>query len=141
MHVIESLQTGRFGVTLQLPSHLKVCRDEEECAELVDEPKNVVWWFFFFPDLHLDLREEHRGDLRKSLEYYARSMFDDMFHKRDHADKERPPRTADPTWSPIIDVEPLNIGDAKALLRTARPKREASVAYRFAARTGSSGCM
>ncbi|MDI1429071.1 hypothetical protein [Polyangium sorediatum] len=115
MHMIESLQTGRLGVTFQLPSHSKICRDERECAELVDEPKGVVWWFFFFPDLHLDVHEEHRADLRKSLEYYARAMFDDMFHKRDRVDEQRSPRTADPTWSPMIDVEPLNIDGAEAL--------------------------
>ncbi len=115
MHVIESLQTGRFGVELRLPSHLKVHRDEVECAELVDEPKSVVWFFYLFPDLHLDLREEHRADMGKSLEHYARSVFDYAFDRRDHVDKTRAPRTADPAWSPLVDVEHLSIGGANGL--------------------------
>lgn len=115
MQMIESLQTGQFGVELRLPSHLHVRSDEEQRAELVDESNGVMWRFFFFPDLHLDLCEEHRADLRRSLEWYARSMFDDVFRQRDHMDGRSPPRTTDPSWSPLVDVEHLSIGGARAL--------------------------
>jgi hypothetical protein len=115
MYLIESLRTGRFGVTLKLPSRLRVSRDEAECAELVDESMGVLWFFFFFPNLHLDLRKEHRADLRRSVEYYARSIFDDVFRQGDHAFGNPPPRTADPAWSPLVDVEHLSIGAAQAL--------------------------
>lgn len=115
MPLIDSLKTGQFGLTLQLPRHLEVLHDKKTSAQLVDTPKNIVWFFFFFPDLHLDLNEEHRANMKRSLEPYARAMFDDVFQQLRPDDPERQPRTADSKWSPMIDVEYSNIDDAKVL--------------------------
>lgn len=115
MNVIESLQTGRFGIELRMPEHFEVCRNDGECAEFVDKTKGVVWYLFLYPNLHLDLHAKHRADLRNSLEYYARSMFDEVFHHRHRGDAKQTPRTADLAWSPMIDVEPSKFGEVDAL--------------------------
>lgn len=117
MPLIDSLETGRFGLTLQLPRHLEILRDEKTSAQLVDTSKNVVWFFYFLPDLHLDLHEEHRANMKRSLEPYARAMFEDVFQQLHPDDQDRQPRTTDSEWSPMIDVEYSSIGDT-AVLRT-----------------------
>ncbi len=115
MQLLESLQTGRFGVTVRMPPGCSVRCDEYDFAELLDERTQTVWFFFFFPRLSLDLGPQHQADLRRSMEYYARPMFDGLYYERNPKDDVHRPRTADPTWSPMIDVEQVRLGGAYAL--------------------------
>lgn len=115
MGVLEALRTGQFGISLEIPAHWEVSKESAISAQLLDKERNVVWYFFLFPDQHLDLREEHHADLKKSLEYYARAMFDQVYEQLKQPDQERSPRTADPKWSPMVDAEHVQIGDVNAL--------------------------
>lgn len=74
--MIEELRSGTYGMTLKLPAKLKVLQDGARCAVLVDEASQTHWTLLWAPELHMDLRKEHRADLRTHMDWYARDMFE-----------------------------------------------------------------
>jgi hypothetical protein len=115
-----ALAEGSLGVRLELPARLEVQGDW--AAELVgrDPVSNVEVRASFVAGLHLVLDEATRGDLHRALELRARAIFEQDFVANaapDPASAARAPRTADPTWSPMVDVEHLLV-DGQPALRT-----------------------
>jgi hypothetical protein len=106
--LIQALREGRYGVQLQVPPALVVRNEREDFAELQDEATGVVHHLFFFPDLHMVFR----ADLEAALQRHARHMFIEAFLANGG---EGPPRTDDASWSPLVEVEHLNVGGAPAM--------------------------
>jgi len=92
---------------LHLPSHYVILEDREDSAQVLDEQNQVVWYFFLFTNLHVNLQEDYREELEKSLHLYAKSMF--SYTEETQA--------VNPEWTPIVDIEYLNIGSTD-ILRT-----------------------
>src|SRR5262249_3859092 len=92
----------------QIPPTMKVARDNPRDAELVDEASARAWWLFFFPGLHMDLGSTaDDAGIEESARHYARAIFDDAFREM-HGSDGKQPRTADPTWSPLIEVRRIS---------------------------------
>ena len=111
MALLDELERGVRGIRVAMPEHLEVLADGES-AELIDPELGVQWWLLFFDDLHMDLRREHREGLREGFEWPARTMFEDMYR---HSGEAGEPRTADRSWSPLVEVEFLTIDDDPAV--------------------------
>ncbi len=112
------LAEGTAGVELRFPAHLTRKDGSSESAELVDEETALVWQCARSP-FRLDLTPLHRATLRKDLGRAAVCAFDEMWARRQSADPEADgagsPRTADTDWSPVVEREIVEIGDATAL--------------------------
>lgn len=111
--MIEALRDGRFGLRLPIPSSLTLEKDTEFIAQLADPATGVRYDFFFFSELHLVIRD----GMRPAMERHARYMFDDAWKKNIN---EGRPRTDDPEWSPLVDVEALTVAGVPALRTTHR---------------------
>jgi len=132
MKLLETLRAGSSGIRVELPAQLVVVKDEADSAELRDETTGAVWWLFLSSGLHLDLGSPDADELELAVRCYARVMFDEVFRQTAGADAGQP-RTADPTWTPMIDFERLRV-DGAAALRTVhrmayRPGREMVMAH------------
>lgn len=118
--MLAALRDGTFGIRLDagVPSSLELSSDDEHVARLTDRAHHLTWWLFFFPDLHMHV--EIDAGMEAALHAYARQLFDDAFRAK-HAGAVVTPRTADETWSPLVDVERVALGEAtgaNAALRT-----------------------
>jgi len=114
MGLIEALRDGRHGVQLSLPDWWCLNEEREDALKLTEVERGASWFFYVFPGLHLDLAEEHRDGLRRGLEWPARGMFEALSHAQERGGEERP-RTVDPSWSPMVDVEHLLLDGSPAL--------------------------
>lgn len=114
MPFLDDLASGRLGLTIRLPEHLTLSKQTDTSAELTDARNDVGWWFFFFPGLRLDLAPEHEHLLRRDVERHARVLFDTMFAYSQPAGDARP-RTEDASWSPVIELERVELGGGPAL--------------------------
>ncbi len=124
MGLMAALREGSHGVRLSPPAGYRLDEDREDALKLTDLERGVGWFFYVFPGLHLDLDAEHRDGLRRALEWPARDMFDSLFRAQRRDDEARP-RTADPSWSPMIDVEHLLVDGSPALRTVHRMAYEA----------------
>lgn len=124
MQMIDSLRSGRLGLKLELPTHFNVLSENDLSVEFFNESTQVHYWIHFWPHLHLNLDEEHRTNLERSLKWYAKYLFE-TFHQVKNPKDIRPPRTTDPSWSPLIDVDYLEIRGALALRTIHRMAYEA----------------
>jgi hypothetical protein len=123
MTLLDQLATGELGVVAVPPAHLTVEAHTPTSIKFRADEPGAGFWFLFFPSVHLDLRTSHLAQLERDAHRTARAMFDSMFAQLAAAagprDKDplfdRPPRTADATWTPIIEIEPLQLGAATAL--------------------------
>lgn len=82
-----------------------------------DPDRKVTWLLRVFP-WPLDLRRSFDDVLRTDLEADARHLFEQAFKPiawPPGSEEKSSPRTADPRWSPIVDVEPVRVGEAPAL--------------------------
>src|SRR4051812_399510 len=109
------LTAGRLGVTWQLPEGARVLSDEETHAPLVHDATATTWSVVFFRKCRLNIGlADDRDGFRMLAQHYARDMFDDVFRQRPHAD-DRPPRTSDGAWTPLVDFDVVDDGGAPAL--------------------------
>jgi len=115
MKVSEALRAGNFGVRLDLPVRFEVDLEDGTSVQLVDPETAVQWFFFWFPRQVFDLGDQDRDELGRAIELYARRMFDEVFEHNRQAGPATEPRTDDPAWSPMVDVEHLACDGAPAL--------------------------
>jgi hypothetical protein len=113
--MIAELETGRLGLHFRVPADWATQRDDEREAELQHAHSGVRAYLFFFRGQYLDLQEAHRADLHAALERHARHMFDQLFAQTH--DSSSTARTADASWSPLVDVE-HHVIDGVPALRT-----------------------
>ncbi|MBK8254797.1 MAG: hypothetical protein IPK82_19320 [Polyangiaceae bacterium] len=115
MGALSALKRGIFGIQFNIPAAWQMAKDEETHLELADTEKGVQWHFFFFPDLHMDISKAAQPYLAASLPAYARLMFEQVFPVLNADNPKAEPRTKDPAWSPLVDVEYVTVGGAPAL--------------------------
>ena len=115
MRMSDALAAGRFGLTFELPEHLVIDQDDDITLVAVDEARQIMWYLFFFADLHLDVQSAQRAHLEHGLPGHARFIFDNAFHTQPPEERPDEPRTADVSWSPMIDVAYPCIDDVDAL--------------------------
>lgn len=112
MSLANQLESGELGVRLELPSRFETVAEEPRNLHVVDAESGVAWWFLHFPGLLMDLGDSNRDFLREALKWPARVMFDDLHSQMSDGDE---PRTADASWSPLIEAEFLSLRGAAAL--------------------------
>jgi hypothetical protein len=137
---IRRLRAGHYGVRLRTPRSLRVLEKHPLGAHMADSD-NHVGWHFGLSRLVLDLRADYEADLRADVESSARFLFDEEYkcfmQEAESAGqpgdefttalaKSYGPRTADPDWSPVVELECLEIDSCPAL----------KVIYRHAYRPG-----
>jgi hypothetical protein len=112
----EHLAGGRHGVRASLPG-LVDWQGDEKTARAADRDRGVLWRFAVSP-WSVDLREEHDEALRPDIERQARHDFEAAFTPIEWppgSGAKRPPRTDDPAWSPVVEIDRTSIGGAAAL--------------------------
>jgi hypothetical protein len=117
MTLRDDLAAGSRGLRWSLPGAFDVTKDEANVTLARDPDCNVAWLIRLFP-WPLDLRRAFDDVLRTDLETDVRDLFEAGFQAGDHPFRNGvrlEPRTADPRWSPIIDLEHLRLGDAPSL--------------------------
>lgn len=110
MGILSDLASGKLGLIVVPPDQL-VLKEETARSATFGAGQGEGWWLHFFPGIHLDLDPAHDAELARDLERHTRALFDSMyafFAANEAAQGERPafergPRTADPTWSPLIE--------------------------------------
>jgi hypothetical protein len=112
MTLLDAFAEGVFGLQVTPPEGWEVHNAEVTEASLVDASKAIDWFWFIGPGLHLDLRPQHFEHLRAHAYRIARPMFDAVSRQIGQAEQLR---TEDMTWTPMIDFELIEIGQAPAL--------------------------
>ncbi|HSK03444.1 MAG TPA: hypothetical protein VK932_19465 [Kofleriaceae bacterium] len=117
MAFLDDLAAGRIGLQVRPPGSLTVTEQGERAAVLHDPEHDLDWWFFFFPELYLDLAPDHAASHDRDIHRHARQVFDAMFElQRGQAGRaEMGPRTADPKWTPVVEIERFELDGAPAL--------------------------
>lgn len=116
MGFLDDLKTGRPGLRFQVPAAFQVSEDRERRVLLVDNERRVGWHVAHAP-WRLDLRPEYAAELRRDIERTARQRFVDQHAQLAEKDAGlAPPRTDDPSFSPLISIEHVRIGAAPALV-------------------------
>lgn len=114
----QSLAAGSFGLRWSLPNTLEPTNEGPRHLVARDPDRRVLWLLRALP-WPLDLRRAFDDALRADLEADARYLFERAYKPKtsplDPPGHESAPRTADPRWSPIVDVHPVRIGEAPAL--------------------------
>jgi hypothetical protein len=111
MTLLEDLGSGNAGVRLQLRAG-QIVHDLPDQAVIRDAERKVGWLLSAKP-FRLDLRPELDAILRADVERHARGLFDRSFVPPE--DGALQPRTSDPSWSPVVEVEPLTLPTGRAL--------------------------
>lgn len=119
MDLQAALTNGEAGVRLQLPAGAveplgsSGLRIVDEAAGLLVHVRLLGW--------RLDLTPRHEPLLRSDLERDARAHFDRSFAEiakdptLDLPMRPAAPRTADPTWSALVEAEPVTLPGGAAL--------------------------
>lgn len=137
MKLTRALRGDALGVKLEVPREWQVIGESDEALQLIDEEAQVQWWLFWFPGMQLALGEggaQEDAQIEAAMRHHARAMFEWTFHHRARneagsdggndggsdggkaaSEAKRQPRTADPTWTPMVDYERLQAGGAPAL--------------------------
>ncbi len=113
----EDLATGRAGVRWSPPASFVWREDHPDLALVQDVDRQVAWLVRRFR-WRLDLRRAYDEVLRRDLEEDARYEFESNFKPVETvpgSGQTSRPRTSDPRWSPIVEVEHQRIGEAPAL--------------------------
>jgi hypothetical protein len=129
MGIVELLRSGERGITLELPEDLALRAGDDATAQALDHARGVGWFFYFFPDLHLDLSVEFDAQLRRDVGRHARYLFERMT-RVDEASGATVPKLAD-RWSPLVSCERSNVDGSPAL----------SILHRMAYRPGRETVM
>jgi hypothetical protein len=117
MGVREALDGGDLGVRLSLPGSVSTLQETPSAALLRDPERRVAWEIGHFP-FRLDLRASSEEELRRDLEAEAREAFRTSYEQiaaEVNTEGRPPPRIRDGAWSPIIELERVEIGGARAL--------------------------
>jgi len=111
----DALSDGSLGVRARLPAGVERIADDHERVRFVDRARGVEVWLMFDLNVALDLGEARRAQLPRDIERHARYVFDRAYEgqPRDHAPPQ--PRTADTTWSPVIEIDVVPAAGATAL--------------------------
>lgn len=110
----ETLTTGECGIRFALPESAEIEAEAPTGIRFVD-PERTVSWFIGQSRQVLDVCVEHESILLQEIEEYARADFD-SFHAGQSQNPDIPPRTADTTWSPVIESRYMRLGDVSAVL-------------------------
>ncbi|MCO5165973.1 MAG: hypothetical protein M9894_06350 [Planctomycetes bacterium] len=115
MSFLHELATGRHGVRFRPPPGWELAEEGERSALLVDRARGVGWNLGVY-DVALCLRPEDDALLAADVERHARALFERCFQSA----QESPlalvaPRTQDPAWSPVVELERVEVGAAPAL--------------------------
>lgn len=113
----EALASGSLGLRWSLPAAFELKKEGPSLTFARDPDRNVAWLLRVFP-WPLDLRRSFDEALRADLEADTRQLFEAAFKPIEWppgSKEKRGPRTADPRWSPIIEVEHVRVGEAPAL--------------------------
>lgn len=113
----EALASGSLGLRWSLPDAFEPTEEDERLMVARDPDRKVAWQLRVLP-WRLDLRRSFDEELRGDLEADARHLFEEAFEPVEWppgSGEMRSPRTADPRWSPIVDVEHVRLGEAPAL--------------------------
>jgi hypothetical protein len=131
--MLEALANGSLGLTVELPPGAVLVDQSETFARLRDPANGIGWWLFFFADTFLDLRPDYLALLGRDIHRHARVLFDEMFahDARQTALGRLEPRTSDPEWTPVVEIEPLELSGGRGL----------SVLHRMQYRAGCESVM
>jgi len=116
MGLFEGLRDGALGVEMVFPSAFEAVKREETSFQLAGAQAGVGWWVLFFPGITLDLSDVVWPSLQRDVERQTRALFEQMFRTRELTPERqsRGPRTSDPKWSPVIEIERLSIDGGPA---------------------------
>lgn len=117
MGLLADLASGKLGLVVAPPDHLTIEAENATSVSFNAVP-GQGWWLFFFPDLHLDLDAAHDAVLDRDLKRHTRVLFETMFAQLAASTDEpsdRPPRTDDASWSPLIEFERFDVAGGAAL--------------------------
>jgi hypothetical protein len=115
---LEVLASGKLGLLVRPPAQFVIAQQTETSATLQDPSAGLMWWMFWFPDLHLDVSLEHEPLLRRHIERHTRLLFATMFDVNAGGtglSSEVRPRTDDANWSPVIEIERRDVDGGVAL--------------------------
>jgi hypothetical protein len=117
MALREDLASGILGLRWAPPPSLEWMENEERVAAARDPERQVAWLIRSYP-WRLDLRRAFDAELRADLKLETRAIFAANAEEDAAAGgqpAQTPARTADPGWSPIVDLERVLVGEAGAL--------------------------
>jgi len=117
MGLVIALASGEFGVKFVIPERMRITEDAAAAAALIDHDR-ALGWHLSIHQYRLDLRPERQALLDADIERHTRDLFENLFRNRDPGARTAPdakPRTADPTWSPVVSVERVRCGKHDAL--------------------------
>lgn len=111
--LLKDLRRGVHGARLALPAAMKADADDRyDAGPIPDHDHEVWWWFLFRVGLRLDLTAQREQQLRRAAHDFAKGMFEQTSR---HHDPAAPLRSTDPDWSPLIDLERIEVKGAPAL--------------------------
>lgn len=111
MDFIERLAVGIDGVRCKLPPHEVIEARQKSVLIKPTEDVQVLVHAVQLP-WRLDLREQFRALLRDDVQRAARLHFEQIFEPRIHpvTNASVAPRTRDLEWSPLIEIEQVELG-------------------------------
>ncbi len=109
------LETGELGVQWTVPSSWSISRDSPDLL-IADEASSALrWWVFFGEGLHLGLAARDTEHRERAIAGYAHCLFEDVFSTLPPEVQADGSRAADGSWSPLVDLEWLQIGAVAGL--------------------------
>jgi hypothetical protein len=118
MALLDDLRSGKLGLVVEPPECLSITNESPTSATFSDPKHGLGWWFFYFSNVHLDLAIEHAQSLERDVHRHTRLLFDLMFTPSTTGLKlpsEARPRTADPEWTPVIEIERVDVDGGPTL--------------------------
>ena len=113
----DDLENGLAGLRWSLPDTFDIQTNTERQLVAQDPERQVLWFVQVLP-WPFDVRRAFHDVLRADLEMDARHLFEQAHKPAEWPPKSgqmRKPRTSDPTWSPIVELEHVRIGAEPAL--------------------------
>jgi hypothetical protein len=108
------LSSGDGGVRFVPPAAWRFESEGGRGARWVDETAGLHWLVTLRPGCSMDLSEAHENELFAAMEPYARHLFDAAWRSRERQNDQKP-RTADASWSPLVDREIVSFRGVRAL--------------------------
>lgn len=116
MTFLADLRKGTLGVRFTPIPTMVLVEDGQTDAVFRDLEHQVGWHITISP-LMVDLSARHDQLLHEDLRIDSIEVFESTFYREVQAhDPSSRPRTADPTWSPIVSVEQITCGGAPAMV-------------------------
>lgn len=119
--MLSKLTSGEAGARIEIPVSWTLENEGHDSVHFSDHEQQLMWWWFLSEDTPMVLHQELR-ELRADAELHARHMFEAPFRQTSWTDGPKPhqPRTTDPSWSPIIEFDPIELHGARALVMVHR---------------------